>query len=175
MDSYKELIKIFNSLTEESKEDVMEYIRLLKLKREKDMKKEIEIKYEIPLAKQYIDLRVKAGMGEKNMLNVKKALENSLFVVSVWKKDELIGLGRIVGDEGISYMVTDIMVDKKYQCRGIGKAIMQEIDDYLEENTDKDAYIILLANKPADKLYSKFNFEYVQPESCGMKRRYNYR
>ena len=27
------------------------------------------------------------------------------------------------------------------------------------------------ANKPADKLYSKFKFEYVEPEACGMKRK----
>ncbi|MGL5820716.1 MAG: hypothetical protein ACRCYE_03665 [Sarcina sp.] len=31
--------------------------------------------------------------------------------------------------------------------------------------------IILLAKKPADKLYSKFKFEYAEPKSCGMKRR----
>ncbi|MDO7203860.1 hypothetical protein Q5M85_06430 [Paraclostridium bifermentans] len=51
------------------------------------------------------------------------------------------------------------------------KIIMKEIDAYLEQNTDEDAYICLIANKPADKLYSKFKFEYVEPKACGMKRK----
>lgn len=131
----------------------------------------MDIRHELPSAKEYIDLRIKANMGEKKLSNAENALKNSIFVVSVWEGSQLIGLGRIVGDKGISYIVTDIMVDSEYQGKGIGKSIMKEIDDYLEVNTDEDAYIILLAKKPADKLYTKFKFEYAEPKSCGMKRK----
>lgn len=131
----------------------------------------MDIRHESPSARQYIDLRIKANMGAKKLSNVECALKNSIFVVSVWDGSQLIGLGRIVGDRGISYVVSDIMVDSEYQGKGIGKAIMKEIDDYLELNTDEDAYTILLAKKPADKLYTKFNFKYAEPKSCGMKRK----
>ena len=65
-------------------------------------------------------------------------------------------MGRIIGDNGISYAVTDIMVDKEYQGKGYGKLIMKEIDNYFSENTDEDCYIILIANLPVDNLYSNF-------------------
>lgn len=131
----------------------------------------MDIRYEGPSAKEYIDLRIKTNMGEKKLLNTEIDLANSIFIVSIWEDDKLIGFGRIVGDKGISYVISDIMVDPDYQGKGIGKTIMKEIDDYLEVNTDEDAYIILLAKKPADKLYSKFNFIYAEPESCGMRRK----
>ena len=82
-------------------------------------------------------------------------------------------MGRIIGDNGISYAVTDIMVDKEYQGKGYGKLIMKEIDNYFSENTDEDCYIILITNLPADNLYSKFSFEYLPNSKCGMLRKQN--
>ncbi|WP_053957482.1 GNAT family N-acetyltransferase [Inediibacterium massiliense] len=133
----------------------------------------MNIKYNAPSAVEYISLRLKTGMGTKNLSKTEIALKNSLFIVSLWDKDRLIGFGRIVGDQGITYVVSDIMVDPDYQRQGLGKIIMKEIDSYLEQNTDQHPYVCLIANKPADTLYSKFGFEYVEPNSCGMKRKQN--
>lgn len=131
----------------------------------------MDIRYNSPSAEEYISLRLKTGMGVKDLSKAEIALKNSLFIVSLWDKDTMIGFGRIVGDQGITYVVSDIMVDPDYQRKGIGKMIMKEIDCYLEKNTDEYAYVCLIANKPADKLYFQFGFEYVDPKSCGMKRK----
>lgn len=131
----------------------------------------MEIKYTAPSANEYISLRLRTGMGIKNILKTETALKNSLFIVTLWDEDKLIGFGRAVGDGGITYVVSDIMVDPDYQGKGLGKRIMKEIDNYLDQNTDEHAYVCLIANKPADKLYSQFGFEYVEPKSCGMKRK----
>lgn len=130
----------------------------------------MNIKYTAPSADEYISLRMKTGMGTKDVTKSEIALKNSLFIISLWEKDKLIGFGRIVGDQGITYIVSDIMVDPNYQCKGLGNMIMKEIDAYLEEYTDEYAYVCLIANKPADKLYLQFGFEYSEPNSCGMKR-----
>ncbi|WP_243129263.1 GNAT family N-acetyltransferase [Hathewaya massiliensis] len=118
-------------------------------------------------------MRIKTGMGTKDLLKTKIALNNSLFIVSLWDNDKLVGFGRIVGDEGITYVISDIMVDPDYQGKGLGKVIMREIDSYLNKNTDEYAYVCLIANKPADKLYYQFGFDYVEPKGCGMKRKQN--
>ena len=94
-------------------------------------------------------------------------------MISLYDDKKLIGIGRIIGDNGISYAVTDIMVDKEYQGKGYGKLIMKEIDNYFSENTDEDCYIILIANLPTDNLYSKFSFEYLPNSKCGMLRKQN--
>jgi GNAT superfamily N-acetyltransferase len=133
----------------------------------------MDITHEAPSAMDYISLRFKTGMGTKDSFKAEIALKNSLFTVSVRENNQLIGFGRIVGDQGITYIVSDIMVHPNYQRKGIGKLIMKEIDSYLEQNTDPYAYVCLIANKPADKLYSQFGFEYVDPKSCGMKRKQN--
>jgi GNAT superfamily N-acetyltransferase len=131
----------------------------------------MDITYSAPLAIEYISLRLKTGMGTKDLIKTEIALKHSLFIVSLWNVDKLIGFGRIVGDQAITYVVSDIMVDPDYQHKGIGKVIMREMDSYLNKNTDENAYVCLIANKPADKLYYQFNFDYVDPESCGMKRK----
>lgn len=131
----------------------------------------MNICYDSPKVEEYINLRLASGMGSKKYSNSEKALKNSVFTVSIREKEELIAFGRIVSDGGITYVVSDIMVHKDFQNRGFGKIIMEEINNYLEKYNDEDSYTILIANKPADKLYSKYSFEYTEPFACGMKRK----
>lgn len=131
----------------------------------------MKIVYEAPSAQDYVSLRLRSGMGNKELKRSQIALKNSLFTVCLYDKEELIGFGRIVGDGGITYVVSDIMVDKKYQRRGYAEEIMKAIDSYFEKNTHEDSYICLIANKPADLLYKKHQFEYLSENRCGMLRK----
>ena len=131
----------------------------------------MEIIYDKPSPEDYVSLRLRSGMGNKDLTRSKRALENSLFAVSIYDGEKLIGFGRIVGDEGITYVVSDVMVDEAYWRRGLADQIMKTMDHYLEENTFDDSYICLIANYPADKLYSKYKFEYLPENKCGMLRR----
>lgn len=133
----------------------------------------MDIRYNSPSVEEYISLRLRTGMGIKDLSKTDIALKNSLFIVSLWDECKLIGFGRIVGDKGTTYIISDVMVDPDYQHNGLGKVIMGEIDSYLDKHTDEHAYVCLIANKPADKLYYQFGFDYVSPKSCGMKRRQN--
>ena len=132
--------------------------------------------YSLPTPEEYNYLRKSSGMGEsknkENKENIQKALQGSLLVISVYDKEKLVGFGRIVGDGGITYGVTDIMVDTNYQRRGIGDQILCLMDEWFEENTDEDSFIMLLANPPADRLYKKHCFQYTYPNKVGMLRSY---
>ena len=131
----------------------------------------MDLIYEKPKPEDYISLRMRSGMGDKDLVRSQKAIENSLFTVSIYDQGKLIAFGRIVGDAGITYVVSDIMVDEKYWRRGLANKIMQAIDTYLKENTFEDSYVCLIANKPADVLYHKYNFAYLPDNKCGMLRR----
>lgn len=126
---------------------------------------------ETPSAKDYVALRIRSGMGNKDEVRSARALKNSLYTVSVYEAEQLIGFGRIVGDTGITYVVSDIMVDTEYRRKGIADLIMQRIDAYFETNTFEDSYIFLIANSPADKLYAKYKFEYLAEDRQGMLRK----
>ena len=118
----------------------------------------------------YNELREKSGIGnKKSKENVKVAIENSLFITSIYDGNKLIAMARVVGDCAISLVVTDVMVDLEYQKNGLGRVLMNEINKYLDENYDEDSYIILLANTPYDKFYEKFNFKQF-PNKKGMLR-----
>lgn len=109
-------------------------------------------------------------MGNMNVERSLVPLKNSLFTVSLYDKEKLIGFGRVVGDGGITYVVSDIMVGKEYQRKGYAEQIMNAIDRYLEENTYEDSYICLIANHLADLLYHKHKFDYLSEDKCGMLR-----
>lgn len=130
----------------------------------------IQLIYKTPTAEDYVSLRLRSGMGKKDLKRSQIALENSLFTASIYDQGKLVGFGRIVGDGGITYVVSDIMVDKEYQRRGFAGRIMKEIDHYFEENTHEDSYICLIANRPADLLYNKHGFNYLPENNCGMLR-----
>lgn len=108
----------------------------------------------------YNELREKSGIGNrKSKENAETAIENSLFITSIYDGDKLIAMARVVGVGAISLVVTDVMVDSEYQKNGLGRVLMNEINKYLDENYDEDSYIILLANTPYDAFYEKFNFK----------------
>ena len=129
----------------------------------------MEFSDRIPDPKQYNDLRVRSGMSTKRIDpdRVARALKGSAFICSVWEKDTLIGFGRVIDDGGVCYSVNDIMVDKEYQRQGIGDQIMTKIDGYLDAHADTNSFVTLLARIPADHIYARHKFEYIDP-----KRRY---
>lgn len=129
--------------------------------------------YEPPTEQDYVSLRLRSRMGGKDLERSKIALRNSLFTISLYDDEILIGFGRVVGDGGITYVVSDIMVDEKYQRKGFAEQIMKAIDAYLDENTHEDSFISLIANYPADLLYKKHRFEYLPENKCGMLRNQN--
>lgn len=133
----------------------------------------IQVVYGAPSAEEYVSLRLRSGMGNKDLKRSEIALKNSLFIVALYDEEKLIGFGRVVGDGGITYVVSDIMVDKDYQRRGLAERIMNAIDGYFEENTHEDSYICLIANHPADILYNKHKFEYLPENKYGMLRNQN--
>ena len=130
----------------------------------------IHLVYEPPAAQDYVSLRMRSGMGNKDLKRSQIALDNSLFTVSLYDEEKLIGFGRIVGDGGITYIVSDIMVDEEYQRKGFAEQIMKAIDGYFDQNTYEDSYICLIANHPADLLYHKHRFQYLPENKCGMLR-----
>ncbi|WP_106766489.1 GNAT family N-acetyltransferase [Paenibacillus faecalis] len=136
------------------------------------MTENINIVYEAPEPKEYVNLRIATGLSPKNISTAAIAMKNSIFSVSLRDSNALVGMGRIIGDGGCFYQIVDIAVHPDYQGKGFGSLIMSEIMNYLNEHAPQDCYVSLIADVPADKLYKKFGFEYTQPRSVGMFKKY---
>ena len=122
----------------------------------------------IPDAATYCHLRSASGLSPKTAEAAARGLPNSLFAVQVLHGDEIVGMGRIIGDGGCFYQVVDIAVLPAHQVRGLGKLIMREIMRYIEEQVPASAYVSLIADGQAQNLYAQFGFTHTAPKSVGM-------
>jgi ribosomal protein S18 acetylase RimI-like enzyme len=122
----------------------------------------------VPSAEEYQRLRVSAGLSPKSAEAAAAGLPNTIFSVLVHKDNQVVGMGRVIGDGGLFYQVVDIAVEPAHQRRGLGKAIVGKIVDHLKHSAPAGAHVSLIADGEAHRLYSQFGFELTAPESVGM-------
>ncbi|WP_290604968.1 GNAT family N-acetyltransferase [Janthinobacterium sp.] len=122
----------------------------------------------IPAIATYQHLRVAAGLSAKSTAAAAKGLPNSLFAVQILQGDEVVGMGRIIGDGGCFFQVVDIAVLPAHQGKGLGKLIMREIMQFIETEVPQSAYVSLIADGQAQDLYAQFGFRHTAPASVGM-------
>ena len=122
----------------------------------------------VPAIEDYCRLRVSAGLSPKSLEAAALGLPNTLFGVLVLKEDKVIGMGRVVGDNGLFYQVVDIAVEPEHQRRGLGKAIVGKIVDHLNRSAPAGAHVSLIADGTAHHLYAQFGFKPTAPDSIGM-------
>ncbi len=105
-----------------------------------------------PSPQEYCALRAKCGLGRRTIEAAAIALPRSLFAVSLRTSDQvLIGMGRVVGDQGSHVQVVDIAVDPEFQKQGLSRQIMNRIMTYMREQVPDCAYVNLFAD--VDYLY----------------------
>lgn len=133
----------------------------------------IQVLNEAPTPEEYVQLRLATGLSPKSIEAARVALPNSVFATTIRDdQGQLIAMGRIIGDGGCFYQIVDIAVHPTQQGQGLGRFIMSELMEYLEQHAPKSAYVSLIADVPADALYKKFGFQYTSPSSVGMYKRY---
>jgi len=130
----------------------------------------LKINVELPTAEEFVNLRLLAGMSVRDVEGVKGGLVNSNHMVTVRAGDLLVGMGRVIGDGMTTFQIADMAVHPKYQGKGIGKMIMSQLMNWLEEHATPHSYVSLVADGDAKFLYEKFGFEMTAPFSLGMYR-----
>lgn len=84
------------------------------------------------------------------------SLKQSLFGVVVQYKDDIVGMGRVIGDGRIYFYIQDIAVMPEHQNKGIGHLIMKEITDFLKTSAPDKAFVGLFATEGKESFYNKF-------------------
>lgn len=115
----------------------------------------------------YMRMRALAGLSPKSEAASQRGLARTSHGVSLLRGGEVVGMGRIVGDDGCFYFVVDIAVDPGLQGRGLGKRIMAALDAWLRANAPATAHVSLFADGEAKRLYAKYGFAQSE-HSVGM-------
>lgn len=129
---------------------------------------DITITAETPSQSDFRRLRLAAGLSGKTEEAAARGLPNTIFAVVAYSAGRAIGMGRVIGDGGTAFQITDIAVEPEFQGRGIGKAIVSRLVEQLKQTAPKSAYVSLIADGDAAHLYAKYGFKPTAPASIGM-------
>lgn len=110
---------------------------------------------------EYNSLVSSVGWQTKNIELIARAINSSTIVKKAIVNNTTVGMGRAIGD-GMSYLISDVVVDPKYQGKGIGKKIMMEI---LQEISN-----LTLSNESCSVNLISFSGKEGFYEQCGFLR-----
>ncbi|MEU6237458.1 GNAT family N-acetyltransferase [Kitasatospora sp. NPDC047058] len=125
----------------------------------------------VPDVATFRHLRTAAGLSDRPAAAVAAGLPHTWYGVTVHTEDgDTVGMGRIVGDGGSVFQITDVCVLPDHQGRGLGGRIMAGLTAELERRAPAGAYVSLIADGDAHRLYARFGFTGTAPHSVGMHR-----
>ena len=120
----------------------------------------ISIKENVNSIEEFNYLYDAVGWGSYDEKVSEKALANTMYSVSVYDDDKIIGYGRIIGD-GICFLyIHDVMVIPKYQNKKVGSQIMNKLLEKVNLIKRENPYVrvYLGASKGKEKFYERFGF-----------------
>ena len=127
-----------------------------------------EINYNAPKIQEFVELRRLVGWGSTDPELARASLSASLFHVTLYENNELIAMGRVVGDGHMYFYIQDVIVHPAAQGRGLGAQLMNEIESYLDKVVRKGATVGLLAAKGKEEFYGQYGYLERSGEPLGM-------
>lgn len=122
----------------------------------------------IPTVEDYLRLRSISGLTPRSAEAAQAGLPGSFFAICVRYGESTVGMGRIISDGALFFHLVDVAVDPTHQGRGLGKAIVAALLAQVRKAAPAEAYVSLMANGEAHRLYEPFGFAPVMPEARGM-------
>lgn len=124
--------------------------------------------HEPPSVATYRHLRTAAGLSDRLPEAATRGLAGGLFAVQILHEGVPIAMARVVGDGGSTFQVVDVAVLPAHQGKGLGKRLMAEVMRYIDEHVPDSAYVSLIADGEAQRLYAQYGFALTAPASVGM-------
>ena len=121
----------------------------------------ISVKYNELSAEEFILLWETVWGQGPTLEQTKLAMEHTLFRVSVFDDDRIIGMARMIGDLGLNYYIKDVVVIPAYQGRGIGRLLINELLKFVNDNGIRGTGIFVELCAMPDKMpfYEKLGFD----------------
>lgn len=108
------------------------------------------------------------GWSRRPLRKVKKAIQHSFMVVSMWEvkgaRRRLIGFARATSDHAFNATIWDVVVHPDFQGQGLGKALMRQLIKRLR--SEDISNVTLFADPHVVEFYKQLGF---MPDPEGIK------
>lgn len=121
------------------------------------MKLDIEFRTDPITVDQFIDVLERSGLAERRPVadrtRIQGMLDGADLILTVWDKPSgvLAGVARLITDWSYCAYLSDLAVDREFQGRGLGKALMDEA----RRRVGEQCSFLLLAAPRAAEFYDK--------------------
>ncbi|MBQ4831970.1 GNAT family N-acetyltransferase [Pseudoalteromonas sp. MMG010] len=117
-----------------------------------------KVKHTAPALDEFTILRSQVKWQNPDDKTLKVSIRNSLFWVTVYDTNKLIGVGRVIGDGAMYFYIQDIIVAPNYQNQGIGHLIMTHIENYLSNTCSNGTTVGLLSAHGKESFYEQYGY-----------------
>lgn len=106
---------------------------------------------------------------QRSVEQIEKSMRNSsCYGIFLEDEKKLVGFARVISDYATTYYLADVVIDAKYQRKGLGTVLISHIESQPEYSGLRG----ILITKDAQALYRQFGFEVlndrvmVKPQTC---------
>ncbi len=121
-----------------------------------------------PSVAEYTELVEAVGWRRREPAAIAIALARSDYALCAESGDRMIGCGRVIGDGGLHFYVTDMLVHPEFQGRGIGSAILKELCRFLSALPYENTLASVLPTKGLRQFYESQGFVAQKDHSPAM-------
>jgi len=117
-----------------------------------------------------LKLRRVLGWKEINIKQIEKALENTMCKISIKTDNEVVAIGRLVGDYSCKGVLSDILVHPDYQGKGFGKIVVTSLLEMVNDSlSEGDVFQIEATPTCGNRdFYIKCGFKYKPQNQDGV-------
>lgn len=129
----------------------------------------IEIRENQLDVRSYLGLRASVNWKHLSDDQALKAINNSIYNVTAYIDNKLVGMGRIVGDGAVICYIQDLVVHPKYHNIGIGKQLMNKLIEFTQGQVidGNEIMLCLMSAKDREHFYEGFDFISRPTEKLG--------
>mgnify|MGYP004529095649 FL=1 len=126
----------------------------------------LTIKHNELTASQFIELWETVWGAGPSHEQTELAMKNTLFRISVFDGEKIVGMARMLGDLGLDYFIKDVVVHPGYQKMGIGRFLIDELLKFVRKNgvSGTNIFVELCAEPDKIPFYEKFGFDYDESQ-----------
>lgn len=92
---------------------------------------------------------------------IENSLRNDIYQVSAWDGNNIVGMGRLLGDRSMYWYIQNLIILPEYQSKGIGTTIMESLLSFVRQNSPPNSHVVigLMCSEHTAPFYKKFSFD----------------